>query len=85
MKDFRAAPDYWTTDLDDYLSALREAMNSPDYVIPRDVLAGRSKDEARRLIRLLVLRFGQLLQAWPAMFETAKQLREGDERLAVRV
>lgn len=86
LKDFQAAPGYWVADLDDYLSGLREAMNSPAYIIPRDVvLAGRSQDEARRLSRLLVLRFGQLLQAWPAMFEAAKELREHDERLAVRL
>jgi hypothetical protein len=85
LKDFQPAPGYWAADLGDYLSALREAMNSPDYIIPRDVLVGRNKDEARRLSRLLVLRFGQLLQAWPAMFEMAKELREHDDRLAVRL
>ena len=52
-----------------------------DYAVPRDLRAGRTVDDARILTRRLVLRFGQLLEAWPEVVDAAKRLRANGRRL----
>jgi hypothetical protein len=60
----------------------REAMASPQYLTPRDLLVdGRDEDSARLLAQQLILRFGRLLQAWPEIQAAAVRLRLRGERL----
>jgi len=78
-------PDYWAEDIHKQVEALREAMTNPDYVVPLDLRLERDMDEARRLSQQFVWKFGQLLDAWPEMVETAKKLRAKGQHLAISI
>ena len=76
------SPSYWADDVKRTLQALRHVLPTAEYVVPRDLLAGRDLDTARTLTRRLVLQFGQLLEAWPDIVEAAKHLRANGRRVA---
>lgn len=82
LQDYDGWPEYWADDVESYIDALRAAMESRDYAVPQDLLAGRGQEEARRLSRRLVFRYGQLLRWWPEMVDAAKSLRAQGRRLA---
>ena len=84
LEEFDASPDFWADDMAHYIDTLREALTREDYVTPTDLLDGRSPEEARRLARRLVFKFGQLLYWWPAIIQAAKSLRAQGRRLAQR-
>lgn len=85
LRIHKAGPAYWADDLKEALDRLFEAMVKGDYVIPCDLLEGRSPDEARQLSQRLVCRFGQLLSWWPEIVEAAGALRRRGQRLAIPV
>lgn len=64
---------------------LREALASPDYAVPQDLDHIGSPDEVRRFTQTLIRRMGELLEAWPALWEAALELRRRGDRLASRV
>jgi hypothetical protein len=65
-----------------YLDTLQESLAKDEYIVPDELLAAYAPDEARRLTRQIVLKFGHLLSWWPEIVETAKRLREQGCRLA---
>jgi hypothetical protein len=75
-------PAYWADDARQYQAALRGALAREDYDVPLDLLQGRDPDQARRLARRLVLRFGQLLYWWPDMVQAARRLHVQGHTLA---
>lgn len=75
------SPSFWADDIKRTLDTLRAALPKEDYTVPRDLLAGRTVDEARALTRRLVLKFGQLLEAWPDIVDAARHLRDTGRRL----
>lgn len=75
----------WVGDVRRYLSLMRESLARPDAVVPADLVAGRGPDEARALCRRVVRRFGELLHAWPDIFDAARRLRGRGRRLASRL
>lgn len=85
LRIYRESPDFWAADLNEALGCLFEAIVKSDYVIPSDLLDGRSLDEARQLSQRLVYRFGQLLYWWPEIVKAAGALRRRGERLALPV
>lgn len=85
LQDYDAPPAYWVTDLEEYLTRMREALAKPDFIVPQDVRSGRSIDDARRLSQRLVLRFGEVLRVWPDVVEATKQLRGEGHRLARKI
>lgn len=83
--EYYGASGDWADEVHDYVENLRAALLRPEYVVPVDLRQGRSLDEARRLSQHLVLRFGQLLDVWPEMVETAKSLRARGHRLTTTI
>lgn len=81
----RRSPDFWADDVQYYIHNLRSALTTESFIIPRDLLDGRSPDEARKVSQRLVFKFGQLLYHWPELVEAAKTLRARGRRLAVPV
>ncbi|MDQ3686867.1 MAG: glycosyltransferase family 2 protein [Acidobacteriota bacterium] len=75
LRSFDNSPEFWARDVREYIAALRQSLPREDYIVPGELLRGRSVDEARRLSQQLVRKYGQLLLWWPAIIETAKQLR----------
>lgn len=85
LHSHNAPPDYWVDDIHKQVEALREAMTDPHYVVPLDLRLERDIEEARRLSQQLVWKFGQLLDGWPEMVETAKKLRAHGQHLAISI
>jgi hypothetical protein len=75
------ASDLWEEDIVAYTQNLRTAILDPDYIIPADFRHGRNLDDARRLSQHSIWKFGKLLEIWPQMVETAKNLRAKGRRL----
>ena len=71
------APDFWRRDVEEYIEQTRLALVEPDFVVPFDMRGKWSAEEARRLMQRLVLEYGRLLRAWPALFEAAREESEG--------
>jgi hypothetical protein len=63
---------------------MRKALPRRNFVIPLE-MESHDINDAVRTMRLLVLRFGELLHSWPQMVETARELRAEGQRPAVSV
>ena len=66
------APDFWRRDVEDYIEQTRLALTEPAFDIPFDMREKWSVPDARALIQRLVLEYGRLLRAWPALVEAAR-------------
>jgi hypothetical protein len=77
----KAAPDFWSDDVVKLIDVLRRSLLHRLSEPPRDLLGGRSVDEARHLTKHLIFKFGQLLYWWPEIVASAKQLRAQGTRL----
>lgn len=75
----------WARDLEKHFDIMRTALPLQKFFVPPELLETRGADEARLLTQRLVLRFGQLLCAWPEMAAGAKRLRAEGKYLAVTV
>jgi len=64
---------------------LKEALASPNYAVLQDFDHIGSSDEVRRFTQSLIRRTGELLEAWPALWEAALGLRRRGDRLTRRV
>ena len=65
------APGFWRRDVEDYIDQTRLALSDPDFDIPFDMREKWPAPEARALIQRLILDYGRLLRAWPAMVDAA--------------
>jgi hypothetical protein len=72
LAEERDAPDFWRRDVEDYIEQTRLALAAPDFDIPFDMREKWSAPEARALIQRLILEYGRLSCAWPALFESAR-------------
>ncbi len=68
-------PEFWRTDVEDYLLNARASLQQEDFDIPHDLKKGRTSAESRILMQELFRRYGQLLQEWPAIVEATRELR----------
>jgi hypothetical protein len=73
---------FWAKDLTAFRSLLRDASRAEDYIVPLDLLAKRSADEACALGQNLVRRFGALLVWWPIMVAAGRDFASHGETLA---
>lgn len=81
---YRRMPRYWARELDRCLRWQWQALRSGACMVPRD-LEPTEAEQAAPLARVqrLILRFGQLLAAWPDIIEATRRLAERGRRLAV--
>jgi hypothetical protein len=63
------------------IELLSKASTAECYLVPRDLRHGRDAGAARLLRQELVARFGELLEAWPALVAAARRLRASGRRL----
>jgi hypothetical protein len=80
-----ALPEYWAEDVTRMIERLSAAPRAADYTAPRDLSSADGADGARRLAQELVGRFGELLEAWPAIVAAARMLRARDVRMTTPV
>jgi hypothetical protein len=81
---YHGPAEIWVDDLTTYLDRMRKALPRRNFVIPLE-MASHDINDAVRTMRLLVLRFGELLRAWPQMVEKARELRAEGQRPGVSV
>jgi hypothetical protein len=72
LSEEKDAPDFWRRDVEDYIEQTRLALAAPDFDIPFDMREKWSAPDARAMIRRLILEYGRLLCAWPALFDAAR-------------
>jgi hypothetical protein len=58
-----------------YADILRERVTEEDYLLPQDLAKTGDKEQVHALSREIIRCFGQLLQAWPHIYEAALRLR----------
>ena len=78
---YGASPSFWAEDIERMIELLSTAPSAEDYLVPRDLLHGRDACAARRLSQELVGKFGEVLEAWPALVAAATRLRVNGCRL----
>ncbi len=71
LSDECDAPNDWRRDVEEYIEQTRRALAEPDFDIPFDMREKWSPENARALIQRLVLEYGRLLEAWPALVVAA--------------
>lgn len=84
LRTAEEAPDFWRADVEAYLEHTRAALTFDDFDIPFDLKKTEDAHEVGKLMRRLVFEFGRLLEAWPDLFEAAKNLRARGCNLAKR-
>ena len=80
-----ASPGFWAEDLQRMMDLTSQASAAEDYMVPRDLRAGRDVNATRQLSQELIAKFGELLEAWPAMVDAAKRLRAKGRRVSAEV
>ncbi|MCK6550477.1 HAD-IIIC family phosphatase [Myxococcota bacterium] len=78
----RGAPEHWASDLKRYADLLERASLRADWVVPLDLLEGRTPADALRLAQRLVTQFGRVLAHWPELYDAARALRRQGHRLS---
>src|SRR6202022_4065494 len=81
LEEFEAASKSWGQDVRAYLERLRGSLAERSYLMPPELDKSSPSDSHKRM-QLLIVRFGQLLEAWPAMVEAARSLAANGVELA---
>jgi hypothetical protein len=79
----RGAPAFWARDVARAREILAAAVASPAAAHPADLVAAFGEADGRAAFRDLVRRYGELLRAWPDLWEAARALRAEGVRPAV--
>jgi hypothetical protein len=81
LQAYGESPRFWADDVRRTIDVLSKASTADDLLVPRDLRHGRDAGAARPLSQELVGKFGEVLEAWPAMIAAAKRLRASGCRL----
>jgi len=85
LRTHAASPDFWADDVRRMIDLMSRAPAAEDYLVPRDLRQGRDVGTARELGRELIGKFGELLEAWPALVAAATRVRAKGCRLSESV
>ncbi len=85
LRDDEGSSECWRRDVEAYLEHKRAAFAEDDFDIPHDLHATRSPEENRNFMQRLIGEFGRLLEHWPAIFATAREMNwRGEQPLFFR-
>jgi hypothetical protein len=82
LREHAGAPGFWADDVKKTIETLRGTAANGDYIVPRDLSEGRDRHSALELARELVMKYGELLDAWPVLVESARRLKARDCRVS---
>jgi hypothetical protein len=85
LQTYGASPDFWADDMRRMIALMSKASTAEDYLVPRDLRENDDAGAARQLGQELVRKFGELLEAWPALVAAATRLRANGRPLAEAV
>jgi hypothetical protein len=77
------APAYWARDVERAADTLRATLSRRSIGYPDDLVEAFGEERAREAFQRLVKRHGELLRAWPDLFEAAIELGRQDVRPGV--
>jgi hypothetical protein len=83
LRRHRRAPAFWARDADHAVEAIRKAVERPGVGWPADLCSTLGDDAGRACFASLVRRYGELLNAWPDLWEAARAQRAEGVRLAL--
>lgn len=83
LVEHRRRPSFWAEMADMFAARLREVLSAPAAWLPRDLVKARGEEAARDLLLSHARQVGRLFEAWPALFEAARELRANGVRLSV--
>jgi hypothetical protein len=75
LQTYGASPGFWADDVRRMIKLMSAVSAAGNDLVPRDLRQDHEADAARRLGQELVGRFGELLEAWPALVAAATRLR----------
>jgi hypothetical protein len=78
LETHSAQPDFWADDVKRMIASMSAVANANKYAPPTDLSA---IDAARPLAQELLARFGELLEAWPAIVDAAARLHDAGVRM----
>jgi len=74
LEKYKGKPSFWAKDAQEFMDTIRgQALESSSY-IPREFLSYWSEKEAGVRYRDLLYKYGELLVAWPLIWESAQKL-----------
>jgi hypothetical protein len=79
------SPDFWVDDVRRMIELMSGAPTAKDHFVARDLRHVGDAGTARRLGQELIGKFGELLEAWPALVAAALRLRAKGRRLTKSV
>ena len=82
LREHSGRPEFWADDVRKAIDLVRRTATGKDYIVPGDLGNAHSVDDARRITQEVVAKFGELLEAWPALVEATKRLRAAGHRLS---
>lgn len=78
-------PEAWAALVSAFRDAARGALAGRDVHVPAELVDAHGGAAARALLFEHAANVGRFLAAWPALTEAARRLREGGQRLSVRI
>ncbi len=82
IASFHGRPPWWGADAGAMADNLRYALEHPSLAHPHDLTRVYGADAAMRELQEQTRRYGELLVAWPALWEAAGRLAERGIRVA---
>lgn len=80
LMERKSAPEFWKASLRSYVSEAQTLAVTANPAAPSDFSGGET--ERQTVFQDIVVRFGELLLAWPAMMDAAVALREAGARMS---
>lgn len=80
LQEHLDAPGYWTEGVKQTIEVFQKAISNPASAEGSDGI--KKQDDHQRLSQRLVRQYGELLCAWPALVDCAKDLRKSGHRIA---
>ena len=85
LNSYNESPEFWSKDVRAYLSILRQALTTREYIAPQEILAKMDYEQAQQKTRKLLREFGELLYWWPKIIESSLNLKDQNLGMAVPV
>ena len=82
LNAYGGQPEYWATEVRDWIERLTPLLFSTAEVCTGDCPAESHEPLTPSLIQQTIMRFGTLIEWWPEIMEVVKALRTRGERIA---
>jgi len=85
LRKHRRLPQFWASDADRHAATLQASVAARDYIVPRDIEEAFGTKAASARVQRLILRLGELLKAWPALRQAAREERASGVAIGLRL